>query len=108
MMRSKSWVVVTLLVSTLAGGLGRLDAGSNVSFERSRMQDILSRVSKDIEKYYYDPKLNGLDWKALTAQSKEKIGQAESVGPMLTAIFSLVDKLHDSHTVFLPPARKAR
>ncbi len=65
-------------------------------------------VSSDIEKNYYDETLHGLDWRALTAQTEQKINQAKSPSEMLTAIFLLVDKLKDSHTAFLPPSRVNR
>jgi len=64
------------------------------------MKDILSVVSKEIEKNYFDSQLKGLDWKGLTAQAKEKIEKAGTVSDMVTAIFALVDKLQDSHTIF--------
>jgi carboxyl-terminal processing protease len=73
--------------------------------DRGRMHDMLNVVAKDIEKYFYDPGLKGLDWKALTAAAHEKINSAKTNGDMLTAIFSLVDKLQDSHTQFDPPSR---
>ena len=80
----------------------------NISLERDRMKDILGVVSKEIEKNYFDPQLKGLDWKGLTAQAREKIDKAATVSDMVTAIFVLVDKLQDSHTIFLPPGRVAR
>jgi len=81
--------------------------GQSVGYERSRAKSILKQVSKNIEKNFYDPELHGLNWKELTDQTRERIEGANSVNEMLTAIFSLVDKLQDSHTVFLPPERVA-
>lgn len=107
MRQPRSWAGIAAL-GALAITAVSAYAGGTLPFERARMQDILKRVAKDVESNYYDPKLTGLDWPALTEQAKQKIAQAESVGQMITAIFALVDKLHDSHTVFLPPNRAAR
>lgn len=80
----------------------------DLGIERDRAKNMLKVVSKDIEKNFYDPQLKGLDWKALTAAAETKINNAKTPGEMLTAVFSLVDKLQDSHTQFLPPAHTSR
>jgi C-terminal peptidase prc len=77
----------------------------DIKFERSRVKDILRVVSGDISKNFYDPKLKGLDWKAAVKEAEGKIDAAQSASEMLTAIFVLVDKLKDSHTMFIPPGR---
>jgi C-terminal processing protease CtpA/Prc len=82
-----------------------LSAQVPIGFERDRMEMILETVSRDVEKNFYDPSLRGLDWKALTEQTRRRIEASDSAGEMLTAIFSLVERLKDSHTVFLPPSR---
>lgn len=85
-----------------------LTAQVDLNFERGRTKDILKVVSDHIEKEYYDPDLKGLNWKELVDQTKARIDRAKSVGEMQTAIFALVDKLHDSHTKFLPPGHVSR
>src|SRR3954452_23749057 len=80
-------------------------AADELSSERGRMKDIAKQVAKEIEKNYYDAKMNGLDWPALLEQTKTRIDSAKSVGEMMTAIFIMVDKLKDSHTFFMPPDR---
>jgi C-terminal processing protease CtpA/Prc len=82
-----------------------LSAQVPIGFERDRMKMILETVSRDVEKNFYDPSLRGLDWKTLTQQTRQRIEASNSAGEMLTAIFSLVERLKDSHTVFLPPSR---
>src|SRR4051812_13437388 len=83
-------------------------AGDDLRLDRENMRNILNVVSKDVEKNYYDATLHGLDWKSLTAEARKKIDEATSVSAMVTAIFSLVDKLKDSHTLFNPPGRVNR
>ena len=83
-------------------------SAQDLRLERERMTGMLKVVSSDIEKNFYDPTLKGLDWKALTAAAEERIKKATTAGEMMTTIFSLVDKLQDSHTKFLPPERVNR
>jgi hypothetical protein len=73
--------------------------------EKARAKQILKIVSKDIEKNYYDPNLKGLNWAELNSQAVEIIDNAKSVGQIYTTIFGLVDRLNDSHTMFLSPGR---
>jgi C-terminal processing protease CtpA/Prc len=80
----------------------------DLGMERTRAKNMLKVVSSDIEKNFYDPQLKGLDWKGLTAAAETRINNAKTPGEMHTAIFSLVDKLQDSHTKFSPPAHTNR
>lgn len=80
----------------------------DIEFERARMKAILNIVSREVEKNFYDPQMRGVDWKALTDEARGRIEKANSPSAMITAIFSLVDKLQDSHTVFIPPSRAAK
>jgi C-terminal processing protease CtpA/Prc len=67
------------------------------------MEDILKIVSADVQKNFYDPHLKGLDWPALTEETRQRIHSSNSQGQMILAIFSLLSKLGDSHTYFVPP-----
>ena len=80
----------------------------DLDFERARALQILDQVSDSIRKNFYDPQLHGLDWKALTAQARQRIEQAKSLDGLYAPIFVLVDSLQDSHTKFIPPGRAAR
>ena len=68
----------------------------------------MKNISKTIEKEYYDPKLRGLDWDALTEQTLANIRNANSASEMFTALYALVNSFQDSHTVFMPPGRAVR
>jgi carboxyl-terminal processing protease len=80
-------------------------AGGITNVDRGRMEEVLDVVSKDVQKNFYDPKLRGLDWKALTDKSRERIRKAENTGEMIAAIYALLYQLNDSHTLFIPPGR---
>lgn len=96
---------ISLLVSLAAAPA---IAGDDLSVERGKFKAMLKNVANDVEKNFYDPSLKGLDWKALTEEAKVKIDNAKSVGDMMAAIYVLTDKLHDSHTKFMPPSRAMR
>ncbi len=69
------------------------------------MQRILKEVSETVEKNYYDPRMNGVDWKASTEIARQRIDKADHTGEMVAAITGLLARLNDSHTVFIPPGR---
>lgn len=100
---SRLFVFFGLALTTVAS----LSAQS-IGFERARAKLMLKQVSDEIEDKFYDPNLQGLEWKELTAQAEQRIEKTDSIGDMLTAIFVLVDHLKDSHTIFIPPGRAAR
>lgn len=53
-------------------------AGGITNVDRGRMEEVLDLVAKDVQKNFYDSKLKGLDWKALTERSRERIRKAEN------------------------------
>ncbi len=83
-------------------------ATADDKYERGRMEDIMDVVAKDIQKKFYDPKLKGVDWKAITERARQRIRQADHLGDMLAAIASVPYQLYDSHTYFIPPGRSAK
>jgi carboxyl-terminal processing protease len=101
----RSLLLCLVIAFSLPQTITPLIAGDNLSTERGEMKAVLSVVSKELEKNFYDSEMKGLDWKALTEQAKQKIDNAQSVSDMMRAIFVLVEKLGDSHTRFLPPNR---
>ena len=80
----------------------------DLELNRGRMDGILTQVSRYVEKNYYDPSMHGVDWRAATEESRQRIHKAGNVGEMVTAIFALLRRLDDSHTIFIPPGRTQR
>ena len=80
----------------------------DLKMDREVSEEMLDTVVKDVEKNFYDPTLKGVDWKPLVKHAHDRIENAQNHAEMFTAIFSLVNKLDDSHTIFLPPSRVAR
>ncbi|HMH13281.1 MAG TPA: S41 family peptidase [Edaphobacter sp.] len=69
---------------------------------------MLRQAYEDVSKNYFDPKYRGLDLKATYLQYDAKLNSARSVGESYRIIAAFLDKLHDSHTFLLPPARSNR
>lgn len=71
--------------------------------DRELAETMLDNVSRDMETYYYDPKLEGLEWTGLVEDAKAKIDQAPNMAVANAEIAALLEKLNDSHTRFIPP-----
>lgn len=74
-------------------------------FDRDLAQRMLREVAGDVQKYYYDPKLHGVDWGAKVQEAERNIDRADSVNGAISEIAALLDSLGDSHTLFSPPPR---
>ncbi len=98
---SKSITVLGLAGIFLTAALAM--AESKLNMDRDRANGMLDIIVKTLAKNYYDPKMEGLDWRALVKQTHKEIDQSTSNGQMLSSMYALVDRLHDSHTVFIPP-----
>lgn len=116
-MRHRSTLVFALMLALWSAGdlraqsstvTSQLPAGTISIDDRDRALGILEGVSKGIQELYYDPTMHGLDWKAVLATARAKIGQSKSMNEALSQIAIAVSALNDSHTVFLPPARPYR
>jgi carboxyl-terminal processing protease len=73
--------------------------------DRDFTQQMLRNVGADVTKFYYDPKLHGVDWDAKVRQARENIDKADSMDSAVSEIAALLDTLNDSHTAFLLPPR---
>src|ERR1700681_1930631 len=89
-----------LLVTTFAT-LGQQTSAQNV--ERGQWEDILKLVAANVQKNFYDPGMKGLDWVALTEETRQRVRTSSNTGQMILAISSLLSRLQDSHTYFIPP-----
>ena len=74
--------------------------------DRGFAEEMLKNVATDVEKYYYDSKLHGVDWAAKVQEAKRNIDAADSTDNAVSEIAALLDSLNDSHTVFYPPPRR--
>ena len=78
-------------------------AQSITRLERERAQVMLQSVASDVRRYYYDPKLHGVDWDARVQEAKENIAKAKTREEATLQIAAVLEPLEDSHTIFVPP-----
>ena len=71
--------------------------------DRALARTMLSDAAESVRKHYYDATLRGLDWPALVNQTKAQINDAPNLETANAEIEALLEKLHDSHTFFVPP-----
>jgi carboxyl-terminal processing protease len=71
--------------------------------DRALARTMLFDVAESARKHYYDATLRGLDWPALVNQTKAQINDAPDLATANAEIEALLEKLHDSHTFFVPP-----
>jgi carboxyl-terminal processing protease len=112
-MRRQSPSILTVLLVLAAGSVPAQQPaaaappapGAISKTDRERALGILDAISKGVQNLYYDPKMNGLDWNAVTASARAKIAESNSLNEALAQIAIAVDTLQDSHTRFAPPTR---
>jgi C-terminal processing protease CtpA/Prc len=68
-------------------------------------EGMLLNVAADVQRYYYDPKLHGVDWEARVQEAKTRVDSAHSLNAAMSEIATLLDTLNDSHTFLSPPPR---
>ncbi len=67
------------------------------------------RIAHDeVKKYYYDPKIHGLDWDGLYQKYAAMIPKVPNLGEGMRIVAALLSELKDSHTYFIPPMRNVR
>jgi predicted metalloprotease with PDZ domain len=66
-------------------------------------KEMLSKIKDDLKRYYYDPKLRGMDVDARFKEAAAKVDEARSLGQIMGIIATVLGELNDSHTYFIPP-----
>jgi C-terminal peptidase prc len=102
---SRIRTIALLLLSVLSTNIF---VAAQIEYQRARAKMMLDVVAKEVAKQYYDAGLRGLDWKTLVSESRARIDKASTDGEMMAVIYSLLQKLQDSHTLFLPPTQTAQ
>ncbi len=100
--RTITQLVLTLVFSLLVAADQPKDMSDE---ERNQVESMLSQISSDVPRHYYDPKLHGIDWSAKVSLAREKIKQEKSMNMAMAHIAAALDSLSDSHTYLIPPSR---
>jgi carboxyl-terminal processing protease len=74
-------------------------------YEKYQISGMLYDAYNDVKKYYYDPKLHGVDWEARYQQYLARIGKTRNLGEGFRLVAAFVGGLKDSHIFFIPPER---
>lgn len=106
-MRSRLLIVALLLFAGLA--LQPLPCGAAAETparlsERERMR-IFDQVWKYVQKWYYDPSLGGIDWKAVGEDFRPRAIAAPSDEEFHALIAEMLTRFKDTHTYYEPPAK---
>lgn len=76
--------------------------------DQALIADMLRAAHDDVKKYYYDPKIRGLDWDGLYQKWNAKIPTVKNVGEGMRVVTAYLSELKDSHTFLIPPQRSVR
>lgn len=76
--------------------------------ELQQVTGMLRVAYEDVKKYYYDPKLQGVNWDARYAQYSDRVAKARNLGEGFRVVVAFLSGLKDSHTFFVPPSRANR
>jgi carboxyl-terminal processing protease len=110
-MRERRLLIALVLLITAATNavlsVNLLCATDNkfATLSNAQAQEMLAKIQEDIQQYYYDPALHGLDLNKRFNEASQKIAAAKSQDEALLIISAAVAALNDSHTRFRPPVR---
>jgi carboxyl-terminal processing protease len=98
-------LIIAATIAVLS--LSSLSATDNkfATISNAQAQEMLAKIQADIQQYYYDPAMHGLDLKKRFDDASQKIAAAKSQDEALLIISAAVASLNDSHTRFRPPVR---
>lgn len=110
-MRPKGGVIgvwTFLICAVVSTGTGIAQQGGMSKDDQALIAAMLRTAHDDVRKYYYDPKIRGLDWDGLYQKWEANIPKAQNVGEGMRIVTAFLSELKDSHTFFLPPLRSVR
>jgi C-terminal processing protease CtpA/Prc len=102
--------IICLLVAGLAaaGAAAAESTPTFTAFDLERSRGMLRLARDEVVKYFYDPARVGPEFQARCAAADQALATAHSNGEALMMIAQPFLDIGDSHTRFLPPARKDR
>jgi C-terminal processing protease CtpA/Prc len=73
------------------------------SHDRELVLTMLRRTRADVEQYYYDPTFHGVDLSATLDAARQRLETVATLADAFSIVSDFVQRLDDSHTVFVPP-----
>src|SRR5215469_10231131 len=78
---------------------------TNSAFNQEIREKVFDNVVSTVERKLYDPGLNGIDWRAISAAQRNIIVSAENRGDFEARMNELIRELHVSHAGFFSEKR---
>ncbi len=73
------------------------------SADPNQRQETFELVWQTVNKSFYDPKFNGVDWKAIHDRYAPRVSQVTSDAQLYFLLQLMVNELHQSHFWIIPP-----
>lgn len=110
-MKSKSSILLLALLLSLsltalaqqAGTASANSANSSESPEAKKRRESFEMVWQTVDRSFYDPNFNGVDWKAVHDRYAPRIALATSDRELYSLLQLMVNELHQSHFWIIPP-----
>lgn len=110
-MKSKSSILLFALLLSLSftalaqqtGTANANSASSSESPEAKKRRESFEMVWQTVDRSFYDPKFNGVDWKAVHDRYAPRIALATSDRELYGLLQLMVNELHQSHFWIIPP-----
>jgi carboxyl-terminal processing protease len=110
-MKSKSSILLFALLLSLSltalaqqAGTARANSeGPSESPEAKKRRESFELVWQTVDKSFYDPKFNGVDWKSVHDRYAPRIALATSDRELYGLLQLMVNELHQSHFWIIPP-----
>jgi carboxyl-terminal processing protease len=93
-------IVFSLLLNT---GSNLVSAETETPLSQKDKTEVFQKVWELIDEHYYDPKMNGVDWRSQQAKYRPLIEKTRSDEEFYDVIKKLVGEMNDAHTRFLTP-----
>ena len=82
-------------------------ASSDLRSEKDRL-GLFEKVWQIVNRDYYDPSFNAVDWSAVRERYQPRVEAARSDGEFFLILREMVGELHDAHTRFYSPGERER
>lgn len=110
-MKSKSWILLFALLLSLslttlaqqAATASANPAGLSESPEAKKRRESFEIVWQTVDRSFYDPRFNGVDWKAVHDRYAPRVALTTSDRELYGLLQLMVNELHQSHFWIIPP-----